>query len=85
MGEMATPFLREVLPSAVTISSEPLDIEGFPTTQNVQDGHIMCVCVSVIHFQIQKSMVFKIIAKNLFQHVTHYNYSYCSRSYCSVT
>ena len=41
MGEMATPFLHEVLPSAVTISPEPLDIGGCLTTQNVRDGHIM--------------------------------------------
>ena len=41
MGEMATPFLREVLPSAVTISPETLDIGGYLTTQNVRDGHIM--------------------------------------------
>ena len=41
MGEMATPFLREVLPSAVTISPEPLDIGGCLTTQNVRDGHII--------------------------------------------
>ena len=39
-GEMATPFLHEVLPSAVTIFPEPLDI-GCLTTQNVRDGHIM--------------------------------------------
>ena len=43
MGEMATSFLREVLPSAVTISPEPLNIEGCLTTQNVRDGHIMGV------------------------------------------
>ena len=100
IGEMATPFLREVLPSAVTISPEPLDIGGFLTTQNVRDGHIIgvcvcvCVCVggggSVIHFHIQKSMVFKIIAKNRLQHVTHHNYTipprpqhmYDTLSYC---
>ena len=41
MGEMATPFLREVLPSAVTISPEPLAIGGCLTTQHIRDGHIM--------------------------------------------
>ena len=34
----------------------------------------MCGMVS-IHFHIQKSMVFKIIAKNRVQHVTHLNYT----------
>ena len=33
MGEMATPFSREVLPSPVTIPPEPLDIGGCLTTQ----------------------------------------------------
>ena len=45
---------------------------------------------SVIHFHIQKSMVYKIIAKNRFQHVTHHNYTispkpqhmYDTLSYC---
>ena len=41
MSEMATTFLCEVLPSAVNISPEPLNIGGFLTTQNVQDDHIM--------------------------------------------
>ena len=43
-----------------------------------------------IHFHIQKSMFFKIIAKNRFQHVTHHNYTisprpqhmYDTLSYC---
>ena len=45
---------------------------------------------SVIYFYIQKSMVFKIIAKNRFQHVMHHNYTipprpqymYDTLSYC---
>ena len=41
MGEMAMPFLREVLPSTVTISPEPLAIGGCLTTQNVWDGRIL--------------------------------------------
>ena len=74
MGEMATPFLREVLPSAVTISPETLDIGGYLTTQNVRDGHIMGGGGggrwSIIHFHIQKLMVFKIIAKKTKQQKT---------------
>ena len=37
----ATPFLSEVLPSAVTVSTELLVLEGCPTSQNVRNGHIM--------------------------------------------
>ena len=41
MSEMATTFLYEVLPSAVNISPEPLNIGGFLTTQNVRDEPVL--------------------------------------------
>ena len=41
IAEMATPNLHKVLPSAVTVSPEPLDIGGCLTTQNVRNGLIM--------------------------------------------
>ena len=40
MAEMATPLLHEVLPCAITVSPEPLDIGGCLTAQNVWNGHI---------------------------------------------
>ena len=43
----------------------------------------MCGMVTLwgvnIHYHIQKSMVFNIIAKNQFQHVTHHNYTISQR------
>ena len=41
IAEMATPFLREGLKGAATVSPEPLDIGGWLTTQNVRNGHIV--------------------------------------------
>ena len=64
MGEIATPFFREVLPSAVTISRtvghrrwpDHSKCAGWPHCLGGVGGG------SVIHFHIQKSMVFKIIS-----------------------
>jgi len=41
IGQMATPFFSHVLPPTITVSPEPLVLEGCVTTQNVWNGHIM--------------------------------------------
>ena len=71
IGQMATPIFIFVLPTAITVSPEPLDLEGCVTTQNVRNGHIMGGQSLCVH--VQNSMVFKIFAKNSFQHGAHYS------------
>ena len=56
----------QTTPIDVTVSLEPLDLGGCLTSQNLRNGHIMGG--QYYMFMSKKSMVFKIIAKNQFQH-----------------
>ena len=53
-------------PIDVTAFLEPLDLGGCLTSQNLHNGHIMGG--QYYMFMSKKSMVFKIIANNQFQH-----------------